>query len=434
MYSNSKEYEESRRLLIEAIATAKAKENQLARRLFNKILRLPSTSEQTAEAHYWLSEISQDSEEKRNHLELALGYNPAHHLARKKLAILNGKLHETEIIDPNYLHPDIATPPIASEGNRFVCNNCGGTLTYSPDGENLICEYCESEIRITTNGKVSETDFVIGISTTAGHKRAVSMQSFECNACQVIFLLQPETLSLTCPYCDSTYTINSLKTSQLLPPEGIIPFDIERDEIEKIILHWVRSKRISKKPHFKEFTGIYHPVWTFDISGVVKWKGDITQVDRFYTDSNQKHFIFDDILIPACKQKPIKFQEILSGYKTTDIIPFSHEYITNWIAETYTVTMSDAAIEAHSEAFIKAKSLLEKQDNFRHHRNISYSSTGLIIEDFKLILVPIWLGVYIFSGHQYNVTINGKTGDIRGELPPTRLESFTTWLLKSKSN
>ena len=101
MGSFNREYEESRRLLVRAIATAKANEFKSARRMFERILRLPSTYEQISETHYWLSEISENREEKREHLELALSHNPGHRLARKKLAIIDGKLDESKIIDPD---------------------------------------------------------------------------------------------------------------------------------------------------------------------------------------------------------------------------------------------------------------------------------------------------------------------------------------------
>jgi DNA-directed RNA polymerase subunit RPC12/RpoP len=434
MYSNSKEYEESRRLLVEAIASAKAKEFKSAKRILEKILRIPSTLEQTAEAHFWLSEISKGTEEKKEHLELAISINPTHHLARKKLAIVNGKLKESEIIDPDNISPEFPGGIIKSEGKRYVCRNCGGTLTYSPNGQNLVCEYCESQKRTALNGKVNETEFVIGISTKAGHKKAVSMQSFECNACHAIFLLQPETLTLTCPYCDSTYAINSFSTSQLIPPEGIIPFTIGRKETERILLDWLKKNKVKSKPYIEPFTGIYLPIWTFDISGHVKWTGYFSQNDIPSPVTGQKYVFFDDIMVPASIQCPYKYIEIISGYKSEDIIPYSHEYTVNWVTETYTITMADAAIDARSEAFKKAKRIHGNEEDLRNIIDLNFSSAGLFIQGFKLILAPVWLGEYVYSGQQYNVTINGKTAQIQGELPPTRLELFSDWLFKPKSN
>lgn len=430
MCAYSKEHEESRRLLVRAIASAKANEIKAAKRMLEKILRLPSTYEQISEAHYWLSAISEDSENKRQHLELALGYNPAHHLARKNLAIIDGKLDESKIIDPDTVFIQDSGKPIQSKGERYTCKKCGGNLTYSPDGSHLVCEYCESLLHFTSTGRVNETDFVAGISTEAGHMKAEVMQSFECTACGAVYLISPEVLSISCAHCDSTYSIQKTEASELIPPEGIIPFSITRDELENILIQWLQNNRVLKPPHIETLTGIYLPVWSFDISGLVKWAGEISQHEMYFPSTGQKNISFDDILVPACIQQPYKFMEILLGFDTKGVLPYSPKYTTNWLAQTYTVIMSDAAIEARSQAFHLAKQIIINEDEIRDVFDIKFSSAELFIEAFKLILVPVWIGVYMFSGKRYNFTINGMSGDLRGELPPTRLQRFSKWLLK----
>jgi len=66
--------------------------------LLEKALMIDPTSEQRVEAHVWLSEINDDPVEKRDHLENALSINAAHPTARRKLAILDGRLKPEEII------------------------------------------------------------------------------------------------------------------------------------------------------------------------------------------------------------------------------------------------------------------------------------------------------------------------------------------------
>ncbi|MGD8458109.1 MAG: hypothetical protein PVF83_17160 [Anaerolineales bacterium] len=400
--------------------------------MLEMVLRLPATYDQISEAHYWLSEISEHEEEKREHLELALSHNPAHHLAKKKLAILEGKLNEAEIINPDNVPAQDTSKPIQSEGEGYFCHQCGGKLTYSPDGSQLICEYCQSQEQFPKDGKVNETEFVVGISTIAGHKKAKTMQSFTCKACGAVYLISPEVLSLTCPHCESTFSIKKTETSELIPPEGIIPFVVSRDEVEHIIIRWLKNNQVNKIPFFESITGIYLPVWTFDVNGLVKWTGQLSEEDSYYPTSGQKLFSFDDILIPACEQQPHEFMEILAGFDSGNILAYSPKYTANWLAESYTIMMSDAAIEAHSQAFMTAKRILRKKDELREMINPFFSSAELFIEAFKLILVPVWIGTYMFTNTRYHLTINGMSGDIRGELPPTRLQRFTNWLIKKK--
>ena len=94
---------------------------------------------------YWLSQISETEEEKRDHLQSALGYDLTHHRARKALAILDGRLSEDEIIDPDRFEPTTPTETQQRDADRFECPTCGARMVFSPDGQTLICEHCEME-------------------------------------------------------------------------------------------------------------------------------------------------------------------------------------------------------------------------------------------------------------------------------------------------
>ena len=168
--SANREHEEARRLLVRAIAFAKADEFLSARRMLERVLNIPATVEQTAEAYYWLSVVCDTNEEKRDFLEKALGHNPTHHLARKNLAILDGKINEEDIIDPNKIEFNNQGQIVNRDGKAYKCKNCGGRLTYTPDGMSLICEYCDSADQTErNNNELVEEDFVVGIHTATGH-------------------------------------------------------------------------------------------------------------------------------------------------------------------------------------------------------------------------------------------------------------------------
>lgn len=56
-----------RDLLVRGIAAAKSNEKDQARLYLEWALRLDPSTEQTVDVNFWLSEISDDPEEKRNH-------------------------------------------------------------------------------------------------------------------------------------------------------------------------------------------------------------------------------------------------------------------------------------------------------------------------------------------------------------------------------
>jgi tetratricopeptide (TPR) repeat protein len=124
-----------RDLLVRGIAAAKAGERQEAFRYLEWALNLDATSEQRIQAWYWLSECSEDAEEKRYYLQQVLCVDPNCQPARRGLAVLEGRLKPEEIVDANRL-PGVHLQA-GADARRFVCPTCGGRLTYTPDGKSL---------------------------------------------------------------------------------------------------------------------------------------------------------------------------------------------------------------------------------------------------------------------------------------------------------
>jgi hypothetical protein len=425
-----REYEEARRMLVRAVAATKAEEFKEARRYLEWMLTIPSTSDQKSDAYYWLSVISHDPDEKRSHLQSALGYNGAHHRARKQLAILDGKIKQDELIDPDRYRQPVPEDPQAVEGERFGCPNCGGKMAFSPDGARLVCEYCEQGNPGQQQDRLQETDFVVGISTAGGRNKAVATLSFECRSCGAVFLLAPETLSLTCPHCDSAYSISKSETRALIPPEGIIPFKFAAVEAAKLARSWFRKTYSSKKSaHISSFTGIYLPAWTFDVAGYVGWRGQVYEDDSILNVSGKEVILYDDIFVEASAPLPPYFQQLLKQFTAGDVRPFGPEFTASWLAETYTISMSDAALEARSLAFKDAKKTLARKDELRRISNIQFTSDEIVMASFKLVLVPVWVGHFSVNSETHDLTINGHTGTVYGLEPPGKLEKLVTWLL-----
>ncbi|MEO3798844.1 hypothetical protein [Nonomuraea sp. B1E8] len=47
-----------------------------------------------------------------------------------------------------------------------------------------------------------------------------------------------------------------------------------------------------------------------------------------------------------------------------------------------------------------------------HSVNTAYSNVT-----FKLVLLPVWVGNYMFGGRTYQVMINGVSGEVQGDRP-----------------
>jgi hypothetical protein len=56
---------------------------------------------------------------------------------------------------------------------------------------------------------------------------------------------------------------------------------------------------------------------------------------------------------------------------------------------------------------------------------MAISSLGIVIEAYKLVLLPAWLACYTLQEKRYDVMVNGQTGHVTGARPSG---GITGWL------
>jgi DNA-directed RNA polymerase subunit M/transcription elongation factor TFIIS len=407
-----------RDLLVRGIAAAKSNEKDQARFYLEWALRLDPSTEQIVDANFWLSEISDDPGEKRNYLEEVLVNQPNHYQARRSLAILDGRLHPEDIVDPNQL----PQKPIAAQGpvqvQRFVCPNCGGRLAYAPDGKSLVCEYCQATELLAGPDRQeinaeSEQDFTVALATARGHTKPVTTRTFECQACGAVYMISPRTLSVTCPYCASVYVAERTETRNLIPPEGIIPFVLSKQRATKLAQRWLVSQKLTSDVRLDTFQGVYFPVWAFTLSGLIPYTywdedGDSSP------ETGQKLLFYQNILVPASNKLPDEYLDEIDGFNLDQLVSYDNAYLAAWPAETYQITLSDASLKARWKTLEIARPAIAREIDSQF-RNLTINSTNLFIETFRLILVPIWVTRYHFEGKAHLLLINGQTGSVWGD-------------------
>lgn len=425
------EYEEARRMLVRAVAEIKGGEFTTARRYLERVMWISSTTEQKADAHYWLSEISESDEEKRDHLHSALGYDMTHHRARRSLAILDGRLSEDEIINPDAFTPTAPEGTVARSGERFECLTCGARMVYAPDGSSLVCEHCENKRSQQTAARPAEQEFVVGIATARGHQQARAMQAFECRACGAVYLLGPQMLSLTCAHCDATYSVIQAEVRELVPPEGIVPMAVSREGAAKALRAWYQTyKRELSGADILSLTGVYLPAWTFDLEGAIRWSGMVEYQEGRPVPVSDSHPIhYDDVFIPASRPAGEHLARLMWEFRAGDLVPFNGEYLANWLAESYQRTMAEAAVDARAAVFQHARHKRAKKSKLGNVLNLQFYSDDIIVTAFRLALVPVWIGSVRMDGEPVEVLVNGKSGQVYADPPKGLGARLADWLL-----
>ena len=425
-------------LLRTGIIDAKAGNKESARRYLDRAVYMSNDHDVLAEAWFWMSEVMDETGEKRKALENCLAHDLQHARARRALAILDGKLKADEIINPDKL-------PLAPEGlraanaDRFMCPKCGGRMSFSPDGQSLLCEYCSrnQKFSVAQPGRANEKDFIIAMATARGHGKPLDQQVFHCEGCGCEFILPPNQLSSTCVYCGSPHVVNWESQEQLLAPDGIIPHAFDQKRSIKVLMEWVQSNGIKPEKQVDMPRGVYLPLWTFDLGGILDYVGEtVDETDIRYASKHPKMIRVkdsypvqvNDIPIPASRKLSAVFLKLIPSFELRGVKPYDPRYLANWPAEVYDIPMAEASLDARAQSL---KRYQRDLPNLLAPMNLlSTSSAKMTVESFRLNLLPIWMTELPFGGREHLVLINGQNGMVASDLPEKKKEStgLMEWL------
>ena len=427
--------ESARDWLTRGVAAAKAKELREARAYLKRALENNPDPRQRVDAYYWLSEVAEDPAEKRSYLEDALVYEPTHYLARRNLAILDGRIDPAQVVDPNAPLPPASPQEAAPARQHFVCPQCGGRMAYTPQSSTLKCRFCGAEQTVAEAHHrglvVREEDFILALATAKGHTRVAPTPAFECGACGGVYALAPETLSLTCPYCASVYVLLHLETRNAVPPEGVVPFSVTESEVAAALRQWARSRPIPEGTPFSAPRGLYLPVWTFDLAGEVPWSGWKFEAGERVPESGTALSVHNDLLVAASHRLPAPLLAALDAFDPSGMIAYEPAFLAEWPAELYQIPPADAAMAARWKALALAKQELDA----RLRGQVSELRLGtarLLIEAYRLVLLPVWISTYDLHRSRYTAIVHGRTGEVSGQAPPAGGAGFLARLFGSR--
>jgi len=433
-----------RDLLKSGIIEAKAGHNDSARRYFDRAVYMSRDHDVMAEAWYWMAQVVDDPKEKRIAIENCLAHDLQHARARKMLAILDGRLKEDEIINPDHL-PQAPEGLRAADADRFMCPKCGGRMAFAPDGQSLVCDYCTRHQAMGFSPKpAEEKDFVAAMATMRGHGKPLNEQVFHCEGCGSEFLLPPSQISASCIYCGSPHVVNWENSEDLLAPDGVLPHQFGKRQAVKYLFDWVEKHKIQPQRKMDMPRGLYLPLWTFDIGGAIDYTAESVEneeddnvivllgsskqgpVRKQVSDSYP--VLVDDLPIPASRKLSAVFVELIPSFDLKLVKPYDPRFLADWPAEVYDIPMAEASLDARGQAYAKYKQELPYQ--LSPMRLIHSSSAKMAVESFKLVLLPVWMTELPFDGREHLVLINGQNGLVASDLPDKKAKKggLMDWL------
>jgi len=436
-------------LLSRGRAAAKAGEAREARFFLEWVLRVaPDSSPDRSEALFWLSEVSSDPEEKRRLLENILALEPGSSRARLKLALLDQRIQPGQVVDPDRIQTEDPASPITipdRDAQRFTCPQCGGRLAYTPDGQSLVCEYCESrqDWRKTDpddlTSEPAAEDFLLSMTTGRAHLRPVASQVATCQGCGAQILILPQQISTACPYCASAYVLRHAEERQLTPPGALIPVHVNMAAASGLLEEWLARKRLAPDRRPEPMQGVYLPAWSFQMGGCLRWRGTRRQDNR-ENDSGWEtgrgvleHGTYPVVtgpaLVPATSRHEGLFARLLPGYRLDELTAYDPRYLVDWPAETYQITAAHASLVARQQTLAWGRGNVQALYQ-ADYENLQVDSVGLTVETVQLLMLPVWLVRVEVEGQEYAAMVNGQTGEIQADTPRSGVGGWLRHLLE----
>lgn len=351
-----------------------------------------------------------------------------------------------------------ATP---NEKPPYICKNCGGTLTFSPETGNLTCQYCQSEVDIEIpRGEIVENDYdrwseefkASSQGEGGAEEKSDSTEAFpgddesnkvleiSCTQCGATTTFDPSILSQLCPFCGSALTASDAHLATFWEPNYIIPFAISQRGCGKIFEKWARKSWLAPETFRKRsqlsdhrFSGVYLPYWTYDADVEADYSG--LRGDREYyedSDGTRKSRMewtsvsgtvyesFDDVLVPAVESISRDILSKASDWDQEDYKIYTPHYLAGFQTQIYSIDFV-AGFEYAYEIMDDSMRALAKRDIGGDSQKITSLNMEISNRTFKLLVLPFWISSYRYKEKVYQVVINGRSGKIYGKKP-------TSWI------
>ena len=328
-----------------------------------------------------------------------------------------------------------AQEKVAVDTQTFICANCGGVIKYDIRNEKFRCSSCKTESEIEALSEtVLEYDFSQYVEREKSSVAFEGVAVVHCQNCGCEITFDEQQTATTCPMCSSTQ-VATVKQAGGIPPEGIVPFKIDKIEAGQKFKEWVKSRWFAPNDFKKKcgegsLKGMYLPYWTYDASAIATYKGrggkNRTEKDedgkiRTVTDwTNTSGVVsasFDDVLVCA-SEKEKDIQGIMPFNTVESTKPYAPSYLSGFHAELYTIKADKAFESAKIVMENKLRSLAEQDIRTRYDRaEVSSLNPKHSNVTYKHLLLPVWSSAFGYQGKTYNYFVNGETGRIDGNRP-----------------
>lgn len=324
------------------------------------------------------------------------------------------------------------------------CSSCGANMVFEPSQQVLSCPHCGSIKRFDTSSTAQEQDILKGFSdnqTWKEHEACV----YKCQNCGAKVVLKSGETANSCPFCGTAH-VQVVEELAGIKPNALLPFTFNCEKALSISKEWAKRKAFApndfkKNLKAENLNGVYAPCFTFDSWTTSTYVGRIgkTYTKRVGSGKNARvvsytvwrdiagtHYdSFDDLLENSGSKIDQKTLTKISPFETNQAKVFDEQYMLGFMAYHYDRNIEDcwdsakAKIDVVLKRTILSKYVYDKIAYFNvstNHERVTY----------KYVMLPIYVGNFLYAKKSYNFYINGSTGKIFGKTPKSFWKIFIT--------
>jgi DNA-directed RNA polymerase subunit RPC12/RpoP len=348
------------------------------------------------------------------------------------------------------------TGPVSPGGTvtpgAFPCGGCGARVEFAPGTSAMRCPYCGYEMQIAAGDREIREHALAELGTLPRKPVAqLAAYVYVCQRCAA--QTQSNDTATLCQFCGSPLVMDPNASGQIVP-EAVLPFMLDRNGVRESLRKWINSRwfapnALKKVTEAESTKGTYVPHWTYDSQTYSSYAGargehyyvtetftnsdgrtETRQVQktRWYPVSGQVSRFFDDVLVPASMTVPPAKVDAIAPWPLSEATPYQPQYLAGFHALRYDVEPETGLDEAkrRMDAVIREDC---RRDIGGDEQRVDGVNTNYTAITFKLMLLPIWIACYLYGGKTWQILVNGRTGEVHGERPYSKLKIFFAVLI-----
>lgn len=333
------------------------------------------------------------------------------------------------------------------ETETVKCDGCGSNMVFNPETQTLSCLHCGSNKSFANGGLASENDLRAGLFNVPEWTSS-EVVVFACDNCGAKVVLKQGETATICPFCGTSHV---KKTEELagIKPHALIPFQFAQSKALELSKAWAKKRfyaprKFKKNIKSENVKGVYTPCFTFDSQTVSYYEGRIgtTHTRTVGSGKNRRTQTYvvwrnirgtfmhnyDDLLITAGSKFGQKELDKVSPFDTNNSSVYEEEYLLGFMAYHYDNQLQDCWDSAKGRIDRDLRSRILGQ--YVHDR-VAYLNVSTSHENvkYKYVMLPVYIGSYVYNKKNYNFYVNGSNGKVSGKTPVSVIKVLLTILI-----